>query len=201
MKQVLLFAFIICAAQVSFAQQTAPQPKTTKTTINRDTLRIPVPLAVPSGHTLPPSILAELRRSQTKRTLVYHDTLRADEIARMHQNDSVERAYSDSALVILDTAVSLSHQEWIDSELVEIPELVRFGSHVHFNYPSAIMTESERRAVPFDSTLIEGMNPVTRENLPFFDQSPIPMPLRLPRPIEAFVELGGGNVYQPLANA
>jgi hypothetical protein len=201
MKQALLLIIVLCTAHLSFAQQTGPKTKPVKPVINRDSLRIPAPLTIPSGHTLPPSILAELRRSQTKRTLVYHDTLRADDLARMHQNDSTERTYSDSALVILDTAVSLSHQEWIDSELVEIPELVRFGSHVHFNYPPAIMTESQRRAVPFDSTLVEGMNPVTRENLPFFDQSPIPMPLRPALPLEAFIELGAGNVYQPLASA
>jgi hypothetical protein len=200
MKRFIWTAFslvLLCAPQLLYAQKTSP-PK--KTAVNRDSLRIPAPLVVPSGHTLPPSILAELRRSQTKRTIAYYDTLRASDLARLHPDDS-EGTYSDSALTILDTAVSLSHKEWIDSELVEIPELVRFGTHLHFNYPVAIMTEPERRPVPFDSTLVEGMNPVTRENLPFFDQSPIPMPLRESQPAEAMVELGGGNIYQPIGKA
>jgi hypothetical protein len=198
MRRFIWTAFILltCAPQLLYAQKTSPK----KPVVNRDSLRIPAPLVVPSGHTLPPSILAELRRSQTKRTITYYDTMRASDIARLHPDDSAG-TYSDSALTILDTAVSLSHKEWIDSELVEIPELVRFGTHLHFNYPVSIMTEPERRSVPFDSTLVEGMNPVTRENLPFFDQSPIPMPLQESQPVEAMVELGGGNIYQPLGKA
>src|SRR5581483_11549034 len=47
----------------------------------------------------------------------------------------------------------------------------------------------------------ERMNPVTRENLPFFAQSPIPMPLRPMRPSESFVEGGAGNVEVPRVSA
>lgn len=151
-----------------------------------------------SQRPLPPSMLAELRRAQKARTLVFRDTVRASDIQRAHINDSLERTYSDSAIAMMDTAVSLSHKEWLDSEIVEIPELMRLGSHVHFNYPASIMTESELAAVPFDSTIIAHMNPVTREFLPFFDQSPIPIPLAAPRNDEAYIELGGGNEYLPL---
>ena len=175
------------------------KPDTTRV---KDTTRAKTPAApTQANHKLPPSILAELRRSERGRAFIYHDTLRANDIAREHLNDSVERQYSDSAHAIVDTAVSLSHKEWLDSELVEIPELSRFGNKVHFEYPSSIMTETDLTAVPFDSTLLSGMNPVTRENLPYFDQSPIPMPLPPPSPMEAFVQVGGGNVYQPMASA
>ncbi len=146
---------------------------------------------------LPPSILLELRRSQRGRTLIYRDTVKAADLEHAHANDTTEGAFSDSAISLIDTAVSLSHKEWLDSELVEVPELARVGNRVHFNYPPAIMTESEMTPVPFDSTILDRMNPVTREVLPFFDQSPIPMPLPIPRPMEAFLELGGGNINQP----
>ncbi|MDP4198884.1 MAG: hypothetical protein Q8922_10920 [Bacteroidota bacterium] len=146
---------------------------------------------------LPPSMLQELRRSQKGRTLIYRDTVHASDLEHAHANDTTERAFSDSAFALVDTAVSLSHKEWLDSELVEIPELARFGNRVHFNYPAAIMTESEMTQVPFDSTILERMNPVTREVLPFFDQSPIPMSMPMPEPFEAFLEVGGGNIDQP----
>ena len=150
---------------------------------------------------LPPSMLMELRRSQKNRTMVYQDTVHASDLERQHFNDSVAKEYSDSAFSLVDTAVSLPHKEWLDSELVEIPELARFGSHLHFNYPPAIMSETDLRPVPFDSTLVAGMNPVTRENLPFFDQSPIPMPLAVPNESESFLEAGAGNVNLPLITA
>ena len=51
--------------------------------------------------------------------MTYHDTLLGSDIARAHFNDSMQAQYSDSALSILDTAVTLSHKEWLDSELVE----------------------------------------------------------------------------------
>jgi hypothetical protein len=151
-----------------------------------------------SQRPLPPSILAELRRSQKNRTLIYRDTIRGSDLTRQHFNDSLAHEYADSSIAMYDTAVSLPHKEWLDSILVEIPELSRFGSRVHFNYPASIMTETDLAPVPFDSTLLERMNPVIRENLPFFDQSPMPMPLLQSRKTEAFVEAGLGNVYLPM---
>ena len=146
---------------------------------------------------LPPSILAELRRSQKDRTLVYQDTLHAADLEREHFNDSESREYTDSAITMIDTGVSLSHKEWLDSELIEIPELARFGERVHYNYPPSLVMETDLRSVPFDSTLTEQMNPVTRENLPYFDQSPIPMPMQPLERSESFLEAGGGNVALP----
>ncbi len=147
---------------------------------------------------LPPSMLAELRRSQKNRTLVYHDTLHASDLVREHFNDSVSHEYADSAISLVDTAVSLPQKEWLDSELIEIPELVRFGARVHYSYPPSLVMQTDLRPVPFDSTLIERMNPVTRENLPYFDQSPIPMPMPAPpERSESFIEAGGGNVMLP----
>ncbi len=153
---------------------------------------------------LPPSIAQELSRSQKNRTLVYRDTVRAADLEKEHFNDSTLQNYSDSAISMIDTAVSLPHKEWLDSELIEIPELTRMightprlGIHVHYNYPPSMTMETDFRAVPFDSTLVEQMNPVTRENLPFFDQSPIPMPLIPPEKSESFLEAGGGNIALP----
>jgi hypothetical protein len=146
---------------------------------------------------LPPSMLAELRRSQKDRTFVYQDTLHAADLEREHFNDSVSREYADSAISMIDTAVSLSHKEWLDSELIEIPELARFGERVHYNYPPSLVMETDLRSVPFDSTLTQQMNPVTRENLPYFDQSPIPMPMQPLERSESFLEAGGGNVALP----
>lgn len=146
---------------------------------------------------LPPSIVAELHRAQKNRTLVYHDTLHAMDLEREHFNDSVSREYADSAINMIDTAVSLPHKEWLDSELVEIPEITRLGSHVQYNYPSSLVMETDFRSISFDSTLVENMNPVTRENLPYFDQSPIPMPMQPQSRSESFIEAGGGNVALP----
>ncbi len=146
---------------------------------------------------LPPSMVAELRRSQKNRTLVYHDTLHATDLEREHFNDSVSRDYADSAISVVDTAVSLSQKEWLDSELMEIPELARFGAHVHYSYPISLVMGTDLKPVTFDSTLTLTMNPVTRENLPYFDQSPIPMPMQPPEKSESFIEAGGGNVMLP----
>ena len=153
---------------------------------------------------LPPSIIAEFRHSQKARALVFRDTISAKDIAREHFNDS-DAAFSDtgtsgfedSVISMTDTAVSLPHKEWLDSELVEIPELAKFGNRIHFNYSPAIMVETNLNAVPFDSTLLTQMNPVIIENLPFFDQSPFPMPLRPTRNSESFLEAGIGNVSVP----
>lgn len=109
----------------------------------------------------------------------------------------MSREYADSAISVVDTAVSLPHKEWLDSELVEIPELARLGSHVHYNYPPSLVMETELRSTSFDSTLVERMNPVTRENLPYFDQSPLPIPLEPPMRSESYLEAGGGNVALP----
>jgi hypothetical protein len=152
-----------------------------------------------TNRALPPSMAAELRRAQKNRALVYHDTLHASDLEREHFNDSVSREYADSAISVVDTAVSLPHKEWLDSELVEIPELARLGSHVHYNYPPSLMMETELRSTSFDSTLVERMNPVTRENLPYFDQSPLPIPLEPPARSESYLEAGGGNVALPRA--
>ena len=188
MKFLLLFLLLLPAASV-FSQTTLTAPDTA--------FGNPSLVARP----LPPSILAELRRSQKGRALVFRDTVSAEDIAREHINDTGNATYTDSTISLIDTSVSLPHKEWLDSELVEIPELARFGTRVHFNYPAAIMTETNLRPVPFDSTLLARMNPVIRENLPFFDQSPIPMPLRTASKSESFLEVGAGNVELPRVSA
>ncbi len=108
MKYALVF-LLLMSASASFGQSLAPI---------KDSSAI---VRQPVHRPLPPSILAELRRSQKNRTLVYQDTLHAADLEREHFNDSVSREYADSAISTIDTAVSLSHKEWLDSELIEIP--------------------------------------------------------------------------------
>jgi hypothetical protein len=184
--KIFALLLMLCVSNVSLAQQGAgvDSSHSPDTTLHRN-------------RPLPPSIADELRRGQKARTIVFQDTLRSDDLTKLHFNDSAERAYADSAISLYDTAVSLPHQEWLDSELFEIPELARFGVHVHFNYSPEIMTETYQLPVSFDSTLLSGMDPVTRENLPFFDQSPIPIALGMPKANESFLDAGAGNVDLP----
>ncbi len=177
---------LLTLASSSFAQVTSPPANDSASHILQQTQR-----------PLPPSIIAELRRSQKSRTLVYHDTLHAVDQERAHFNDSISQVYADSAISLVDTAVSLPQKAWLDSELVEIPELARLGTHVHYNYPPSLVMETDIRSISFDSTLVEHMNPVTRENLPYFDQSPLPMPMAPLARSESFLEAGAGNVSLP----
>ncbi len=186
--KVLLIVLVLFPV-AAFSQTAAPDTTPTKPWIARP---------------LPPSIVAELRRSQKGQAFVFRDTISAQDIARAHFNDTGTAfgdtgaaGYTDSVISMIDTAVSLPHKEWLDSELVEIPELARFGTRMHFNYPPAIMVETNLKPVPFDSKLLAQMNPVIIENLPFFDQSPIPMPLRPARDFESFLEAGAGTVDLP----
>src|SRR5579883_210536 len=186
MKIVIALLLIVVAAATIRAQSLAPDSTAP---------------SIQQTRPLPPSIISELRRSQKARTLSFHDTIRANDLERQHFNDSSAREFSDSAVAVYDTAVPLSHKEWLDSELVEIPELIRVGTHMHYNYPPSIMTETDLNPVPFDSSLVQRMNPVTLENLPFFDQSPLPQPLTPPVKHEAFIEAGLGTVELPMITA
>jgi hypothetical protein len=124
MKRLMLMLLLLLAAN-AHAQITGASGD------RRDSVRAPQ-FTLPQSRPLPPSMVLELRRTQGKRTLLYHDTVRGSEIQRAHLNDSIEREYADSAFTLADTVVSLSHKEWLDSELVEIPELERFGARIHF---------------------------------------------------------------------
>ncbi|HEY3874285.1 MAG TPA: hypothetical protein VGM92_02315 [Candidatus Kapabacteria bacterium] len=186
MKYLFFFLAFLCTCPV-LAQSTAPaQFDSSSHYRNRP---------------LPPMILSELRRGQKNRTLIYTDTVRGTDLARQHFNDSLEQNYADSGFSMIDTAVSLPHKDWLDSELVEIPELAHFGSHIHFNYPPSMVMETALNAVAFDSSLVQYLNPVTLEALPFFDQSPMPRPLEQAAPSESFVELGAGNIPLPRIEA
>lgn len=151
---------------------------------------------------LPPSMQAEMKQARSKitKTIVFRDTVKGSSRAREFMNDSTKpEGYvpPDSALSVVDSGVSLTHKEWLDSLLIELPEISYFGQKIHFSYPMEIMTETLRKPVPFDTTILRYMNPVSRENLPYFDQSPIPLPLTPSRPYEAFLELGGGAPILP----
>jgi hypothetical protein len=159
----------------------------------------------PGKRQLPPSMRAELthRESVLGHRIVFHDTLksgtRKSALLRdtMQINDPTLAGLSDSALAISDSSVSLSHKQWIDSQIVEVPELIRNGAKVRYAYPQQIMVDIDRHPVPFDSTVLAGMNPITRENLPYFDQSPLPLPLRQKKNLEAMLEVGAGVPYLP----
>lgn len=157
------------------------------------------------GRPLPPSLQAEIRQLRAKqgsRTIVYRDTVRGSQLARTAFMDSTFEfdstvTFADSALSVIDSGVSLTHKEWLDSMIVELPELARFGDQVHFNYSPQILTEPQRKQVEITPLAIAGINPIVKENLPYFDQSPIPIPLTQGRRGEGFLLGGAGNEYLP----
>ena len=181
MRYFFFIFFLVCTLP-AFAQSTAPVRIDSGSQIHRP---------------LPPTMLKELQRAQKNRTIVFSDTVRASDLEKLHFNDSVQQNYADSGFSMIDTAVSLPHKDWLDSELVEIPELAHFGSHIHFNYPPSLIMETSMNAVTFDTALVQELNPVTLEQLPFFDQSPMPRPLEPAKRSESFVEAGLGNVLLP----
>lgn len=155
-----------------------------------------------NGLPLPPSMQAELKQQRAKivKTVVFRDTVKGASRAREFMDDTTKpEGYvpPDSALATVDSGVSLTHKEWLDSQVVELPEISHFGTKIHFSYPLDIMTETLREPVPFDTSLVALMNPVTKENLPYFDQSPIPLPLTPGKSFEAFAEAGGGSTSLP----
>jgi hypothetical protein len=198
MRYILLL--FLCCTLTANAQTTGPK---TVATSKRDTVIKPRSIVLPQGRQLPPSLRAELAQKQTRaaRTIVFRDTISASLRQRQHFNDSTfsdSLVFTDSALSLVDSAVSLTHKEWLDSQVVELPEIARFGDKIHFNYPIRIQAEAFRKDVPFDTSVLALMNPVTLENLPFFDESPIPLPLARRRDWDGYFETGAGNLYLPL---
>jgi len=104
----------------------------------------------------------------------------------------------DSAIIVIDSSVSLTDKEWLDSMVAQLPEYRMTPEGIRFYYPADILIETNRKVVPPDTTLPTRMDPVTKEDLPLYDAMPMPRPLRqlsLPR---TSIELGAGAPYFPL---
>lgn len=188
-----LFAVILCLLSLtSYANAQVTAPETQRDERWR-------------GRPLPPSLQSELRQlraRQGSRAIIFRDTVRASQLARAAFNDSTavfdtSAVFEDRALSVLDSGVSLTHKEWLDSLLVEIPELSRFADRVDFNYPQTIQTEPLKKDVVIPRTDVNQINPIPKENLPYFDQSPIPWTLAQGKSASGYLTAGGGTVHLP----
>lgn len=197
---ILLVLFALSSNAVAQTQPT-PQPAQQQLTQQRDEKW--------RGRPLPPSMQAELKQLRAKqgsRAIVFRDTVRASQIARQVFNDSdavfdTSMVFEDSALTVVDSGVSLTHKEWLDSLIVEIPEVSRSSERIDFNYPQTIMTEPVKRGITIPSINTSLINPIQKENLPYFDQSPIPLTLSQGHKTSGYLSAGGGNIHLPLARA
>jgi hypothetical protein len=182
---------LVCLSSVASAQTTAPE------TQRGERWR---------GKPLPPSLQSELRQLRAKqgsRAIVFRDTVRASQLARAAFNDSTavfdtSAVFEDQALSVVDSGVSLTHKEWLDSLLVEIPELSRFSDRIDFNYPQTIQTEPLKKDVSIPTVDVARINPIPKENLPYFDQSPIPWTLTQGKNVSGYLTAGGGSLHLPI---
>ena len=185
---VAMLLVLICStfAQVAVSQVTQP-------VINR---------------AFPPSMQAELAkaRGSKSKAVTYRDTIKGSVRQSLlsrdtsHRSDSLLTLARDSAEAEIDTIVGGAEKAHLDSMLAELPEYTG-GDHPHFEYPLNIMTEPYRIAVPFDSTVLASMNPISRESLPYFDEHPLPLPLRETRASEGFIQAGIGTPSLPMLSA
>ena len=159
----------------------------------------------PQIRRLPPSLERELKLKHGGKIRIvgFVDTLKAQNIIAQSIRDSSSEELDsltarDSAIIVIDSSVSLTDKEWLDSMLTQLPEYKRTPEGIRFYYPADILIETNRKVVPRDTTLSSKMDPVTKEDLPLYDNMPMPRPLRqlsLPR---TSVELGAGAPYVPL---
>ncbi|HEY6172405.1 MAG TPA: TonB-dependent receptor [Candidatus Kapabacteria bacterium] len=153
---------------------------------------------------MPPSLLRELRlrKGIAPRVVSFADTIKAKSILSRSFRDSVGRELdsakvSDSVLVMIDSAVSLSQKELLDSMLAELPEYHKTSGDGVFNYPSSILVETNAKVVPFDSSLIARMEPVIKEPTPYIDGFPTTPPLGVRNEPSIFFEAGVGYPTVP----
>ncbi|HET9135653.1 MAG TPA: hypothetical protein VFO76_03370 [Candidatus Kapabacteria bacterium] len=166
-------------------------------------------LAQPSGQLrLPPSLERELklRGKSAPRVIRFSDTVKADKlISQSIRDTSGEELDStmvhDSAIVVIDSAVSLSHKEWLDSMLAELPETERTAEGLRFHYPDEMMVNTTRKQVPFDESLPMKMDPVSKEDLPLFGSLPMQRPIAPKEPPRFSFTAGGGTPYLPQLSA
>ncbi len=192
MKQlIIIILLLLSVSSLASAQVTGPEPQ------RGEKWR---------GRPLPPSMQSEMRQLRAKqgsRAIIFRDTVRASQLARAAFNDphsdfDTSAVFVDSALSVIDSGVSLTHKEWLDSLVVEIPEMSRFSDRIDFNYPQSIQTEPMKREVSIPSIDANRINPIPKENLPYFDQSPIPWTLIQGKKTSGYLTAGGGNLHLPL---
>jgi hypothetical protein len=155
---------------------------------------------------LPPSLERELklRHGGKVRIIGFTDSVKAEKlIAQSIRDTSGEELDSlnvhDTAIIVIDSSVSLTDKEWLDSMLVELPEYEKTPEGIRFHYPADILVETNRSVVPRDTTLPSHMDPVTKEDLPLYGPMPMPRPFsHVARP-NTSIELGAGFPYIPRA--
>ena len=160
---------------------------------------------IPKVSKLPPSMRIELalEAARTHKTIVFRDTMKSAQLQSRLVRDTAKTADSllatvrDSALATVDSLVAEPTKAHLDSGIAELPEFSRASSAPHFEYPLSIMTETYRVPVPFDTTILAGMNPISRENLPYFDEHPMPIALKSEGLSEGHIVAGAGTVHLP----
>jgi hypothetical protein len=162
----------------------------------------------PQIRRLPPSLERELklRHGGKIRIVGFVDTLKAQNIIAQSIRDSASEeldslTVKDSAIIMIDSSVSLNDKEWLDSMLAQLPEYKMTPEGIRFYYPADILIETNRKVVPADTTLPSKMDPVTKEDLPLYSELPMPKPfqkIELPR---TSFELGAGFPYLPRVDA
>jgi hypothetical protein len=158
----------------------------------------------PQIRRLPPSLERELKLKHGGKIRIvgFVDTLKAQNIIAQSIRDSSSEELDsltakDSAIIVIDSSVSLTDKEWLDSMLVQLPEYKMTPEGIRFYYPADILVETNRKVVPHDTTLPSRMDPVTKEDLPLYDAFPMPRPLRQFSFPRTSIELGAGSPYVP----
>ncbi len=153
---------------------------------------------------LPPSLERELklRKGGKIRIIGFTDTLKAQSLIAQSIRDSSSEeldslSVKDSAIIVIDSSVSSTDKEWLDSMLAELPEYRMTPEGIRFHYPADILVETSRKTVPPDTTLASRMDPVSKEDLPLYDALPMPRPLQRTSFPKTSAELGVGVPYLP----
>jgi hypothetical protein len=160
---------------------------------------------IPKVSTLPPLMRIELAQeaARTHKTIVFRDTMKSAQLQSALVRDTSKSADSllatvkDSALATIDSLVAEPTKAHLDSGIAELPEFSRVNNSPHFEYPLSIMTEPYRVPVPFDTTILGGMNPISRESLPYFDEHPMPIALKPEGLSEGHIVAGAGTIHLP----
>ncbi len=164
--------------------------------------------APPRERALPPSLQRELklRGGKAPRIVSFTDTVKAQtRISQSIRDTSMQELDStkvqDSAVVMIDSSVSLSHKELLDSMLAELPEYETTPNGGRFKYPPDILVETQRKTVLFDTTIYSHIEPVSRELLPYFDVLPLPLPITPRETKRFFIDAGVGAPSAPSVRA
>ncbi len=153
---------------------------------------------------LPPSLERELKLKHGGKIRIvgFVDTLKAQNIIAQSIRDSASEeldslTVKDSAIIMIDSSVSLTDKEWLDSMLAQLPEYKMTPEGIRFYYPADILIETNRKVVPPDTTLASKMDPVTKEDLPLYSELPMPKPFQKIELSRTALELGAGFPYLP----